>query len=189
MCHPNLKGYNSAFHLACSHRDSKMIELLIDFLDAEQINLPLKYSRLQPLDESSEEAKKRDMRRWRMEYPIIHHKDSIDATALHIICRRFRDYKLTELLLAKKADVNALYREEALRIRKQNSKTLRDKFGIESRNDLPDLCLLHTMVHSQNARMVELLLQRDADPNIEMSSLIERNGERVALHCAVKQGV
>ena len=86
-------------------------------------------------------------------------------------------------------DVNALYREEALRIRKQNSKTLRDKFGIESRNDLPDLCLLHTMVHSQNARMVELLLQNDADPNIEMSSLIERNEERVALHCAVKQGV
>ena len=96
---------------------------------------------------------------------------------------------MTELLLAKKADVNALYREEALRIRKQNRKTLRDKFGIESRNDVPDLCLLHTMVRSQNARMVELLLQNDADPNIEMSSLIERNEERVALHCAVKQGV
>ena len=184
----DLRGYVTAFHLACYQRDTRMIELLIEHIDEDHVNCPLKYSSIQPLDRSSEAATAKDKPRWRREFKLFHDKDAIDASALHIVCRRFGDIRLTELLLKHKADVNAKYREKSLLNRKRDSKTLRQKFKINVDDDVPDLCLLHSMVRRHNVQMVELLLRFDANPNISMSLEVESDGETVALHSAVRQG-
>eukprot|EP01083_Nonionella_stella_P092242 258159_1 len=187
LFYDDLKGYYTCLHLACCKRNEKLIKLLIEY--ECKMNEKMRYFKMKPLDESiqSSKAKKKEMSRWKREFGAIHEYDGLDECALHIVGRRFNDYALTKLLIEHGADVNIMYRKQLLLNRKDHKTQLNQLFHISTRNDLPDLCLLHTAVRNRDHRMAQLLLENNADANIKMCPQIEHKyGELTALHTAVR---